>query len=147
MKIAVINGPNLNLLGNRDKNLYGQLTLKELERNLETQFSDIGFDFYQSNVEGELIDKIQSLANNFEGLIINPGGYAHTSIAIRDALSDLNIPKIEVHLSNLAAREDYRQILLTASACNGYISGFKERSYYAAVFLLKSIIEVKGGNI
>ncbi len=146
MRISVINGPNLSLLGKRDKNLYGQLSLNDILKNLKLQFSDIGFDFYQSNVEGEIINKIQSLAKDFEGLIINPGGYAHTSVAIKDALSDLNIPKIEVHLSNLAAREDYRQNLLTASVCNGYISGFKEKSYYAAVFLLKSIIAEKGGK-
>ena len=144
MRISVINGPNLNLLGKRDKDLYGQVSLKEIQRNLKLQFSDMEFDFYQSNVEGEIINKIQSLANDFEGLIINPGGYAHTSIAIKDALSELDIPKIEVHLSNLAAREDYRQILITASACNGYISGFKEKSYYAAVYLLRTLIEGNG---
>jgi 3-dehydroquinate dehydratase-2 len=147
MRISVINGPNLNLLGKRDKDLYGQVSLREIQGNLKSHFPDIEFDFYQSNVEGELINKIQSLANDFEGLIINPGGYAHTSIAIKDALSELDIPKIEVHLSNLAAREGYRQILITASACNGYISGFKEKSYFAAVFLLKNIIGRRGGKI
>ncbi len=146
MKIAVINGPNLNLLGKRDKNHYGSLTLEEIKGMLSSAFIDIDFDFFQSNTEGSIINKLQSLSG-FDGLIINPGGYAHTSVAIKDALAELEIPKIEVHLSNLAAREDYRQILLTASVCDGYISGFKEKSYYAAVYLLKNKIEDRGGEI
>jgi 3-dehydroquinate dehydratase-2 len=145
MKIAVINGPNLNLLGKRDKNQYGSLTLEDIKGLLGSEFLDIEFDFFQSNTEGSIINKIQSLSG-FNGLIINPGGYAHTSVAIRDALAELDIPKIEVHLSNLAAREDFRQVLLTASVCDGYISGFKEKSYNAALYLLKSIIEDKGGQ-
>ena len=146
MRIAVINGPNLNLLGRRDKNLYGELSLEEIQSQLKSVFRDIEFEFFQSNVEGEIIDKLQSLPGNFDGLIINPGGYAHTSVAIKDALAETNIPKIEVHLSNLAAREDYRQNLLTASVCDGYISGFKEKSYYAAVFLLINKSGIKGGK-
>ncbi len=145
MKIAVINGPNLNLLGKRDQNHYGGLTLEEIRGRLCSEFREIEFDFYQSNTEGSIINKIQSLSG-FDGLIINPGGYAHTSVAIKDALAELDIPKVEVHLSNLAAREDYRQVLLTASVCDGYISGFKEKSYYAAVYLLKNEIEEKGGQ-
>lgn len=146
MRIAVINGPNLNLIGRRDKNLYGELSLEEIQSQLKSVFRDIEFEFFQSNVEGEIIDKLQSLPGNFDGLIINPGGYAHTSVAIKDALAETNIPKIEVHLSNLAAREDYRQNLLTASVCDGYISGFKEKSYYAAVFLLINKSGIKGGK-
>ncbi len=146
MKIAVVNGPNLNLLGKRDKTHYGTLTLEDIKSMLCAEFMNIDFDFFQSNTEGSIINKLQSLSG-FDGLIINPGGYAHTSVAIRDALAELDIPKIEVHLSNLAAREDYRQILLTASVCDGYISGFKEKSYYAAVYLLKNKIEDKGGEI
>ena len=146
MRIAVINGPNLNLLGQRDRNVYGHLSLDEIHRKLRSGFPDIEFEFFQSNVEGEIINKVQSLAGHFDGLIINPGGYAHTSVAIRDALAESNIPKIEVHLSNLAAREDYRQNLLTASVCDGYISGFKENSYNAAVFLLVKTLENKGGK-
>jgi 3-dehydroquinate dehydratase II len=146
MKIAVINGPNLNLLGKRDNKLYGDKTLKDIEENVIRQFPETDFLFFQSNSEGEIINHIQSLGNEYDGLIINPGGYAHTSVAIKDALSEISIPRIEVHLSNLAVREDYRQTLITASACNGYISGFKEKGYYAAVQLLKSIIEDKGGR-
>lgn len=146
MKIAVINGPNLNLLGRRDNKLYGDKTLKDIEENLIRNFPETDFLFFQSNSEGDIINYIQSVADSFDGLIINPGGYAHTSVAVKDALNEISIPKIEVHLSNLAAREDYRQTLITASACDGYISGFKEKSYYAAVGLIKSIIEDKGGN-
>ncbi len=145
MKIAIINGPNLNLLGKRDKDHYGGLTLEEIKGMLSSEFVDIDFDFFQSNTEGSIINKLQTLSG-FDGLIINPGGYAHTSVAVRDALVELDIPKIEVHLSNLAAREEFRQTLLTASVCDGYISGFKEKSYSAAVYLLKSKIEDKGGK-
>lgn len=147
MKISVINGPNLNLLGTRDPDHYGNQSLTEIGDGLKQAFPEIEFHFFQSNIEGEIINWIQSLKNNYDGLIINPGGYAHTSVAIRDALTDAGMPRIEVHLSNIAAREDFRQTMLTASACNGYISGFKEKSYYAAVVLLKSIIEDEGGKI
>jgi len=144
MRISVINGPNLNLLGKRDKDIYGWKSLEEIQEDLTAQFPEIDFNFFQSNLEGSIVNQIQLVTNNFDGLIINPGGYAHTSVAIKDALGEVTIPKIEVHLSNLAAREEYRQVLLTASACDGYISGFKEKSYYAAVFLIRNIIESRG---
>lgn len=140
MKILVINGPNLNLLGKRDKNHYGVLTLESIEAVLKNEFAEIDFDFYQSNLEGELINKIQSAGDVYNGLIINPGGYGHTSVAIKDALEECKIPKIEVHLSHLANREEFRQTLITAKSCNGYISGFKENSYCAAVYLIKKIV-------
>lgn len=136
MKILVINGPNLNLLGKRDKDHYGVLSLESIENVLKNEFTDIEFDFYQSNVEGELINCIQSAEGKYNGLVINPGGYGHTSVAIKDALEECKIPKIEVHLSHLANREEFRQTLITAKSCNGYISGFKENSYCAAVYLL-----------
>jgi 3-dehydroquinate dehydratase-2 len=107
------------------------------------QFPSIEFTFFQSNVEGELINCIQNSSGKFDALIINPGGYAHTSVAIRDALHDLNLIKIEVHLSNIANREEFRHTLLTASVCNGYISGFKELSYISAVFLITKLLESK----
>ena len=141
MKILILNGPNLNMLGKRDAQVYGDLSLEKIEQLLSKEFIDVSFTYFQSNTEGELVDKIQSAGNNFDGLIINPGGYAHTSVAIRDALDECNIPKIEVHLSHLAKREEFRQNLLTASVCNGYISGFKENSYAAGVFLLKKLIK------
>jgi 3-dehydroquinate dehydratase-2 len=137
MRIIIINGPNLNLLGKRKEINYGSIKLEDLEIKIKSAFDDIEFTFYQSNHEGELIDMIQR-AGNFNGLILNPGGYAHTSVAIKDALEELKIFKIEVHLSHLAKREDYRQILLTAQSCNGYISGFKEKGYLAAVYLIKA---------
>jgi 3-dehydroquinate dehydratase II len=146
MKVSVINGPNLNLLGTRDPDHYGEQSLREIGDGLKQAFPEIEFHFFQSNIEGEIINQIQSLPDNFDGLIINPGGYAHTSVSIRDALREVEIPKIEVHLSNIAAREDFRQTLLTAAVCNGYISGFKEKGYYAAVTLLKSILEDYGGK-
>lgn len=137
MKILVLNGPNLNMLGARDESHYGKLTLGDIENSIKKEFPDEYFEFYQSNLEGELINKIQDASNYFDGILINPGGYAHTSVAIKDALNLINLPKIEVHLSNLSSREDYRKTLVTASECDGYISGFKEHGYSAAVFLLK----------
>ena len=139
MKILVINGPNLNLLGKRDKDHYGVLSLESIESVLKDEFKDVDFEFYQSNIEGELIDVIQKAEEKYNGLVINPGGYGHTSVAIKDALEECKIPKIEVHLSHLANREKFRQTLITAKSCNGYISGFKENSYCAAVYLLKKL--------
>lgn len=139
MKILVLNGPNLNLLGNRDKAQYGSLALGDIESLLKREYPGDYIEFYQSNLEGEIIDKIQNAKSYFDGIIINPGGYAHTSVAIRDALAECKLPKVEVHLSNLSTREDYRQVYITASACNGYLSGFKENGYLAAVYLVKKI--------
>ena len=141
MKILVINGPNLNMLSKRDETKYSSLTIEQIIELLKSEFNDIGFSSFQSNVEGELVNVIQSADTKYDGMIINPGGYSHTSIAIMDALELCKIPKVEVHLSHLANREDYRQILLTARSTNGYISGFKEDSYLAAAYLLKKIIK------
>ena len=137
MRILILNGPNLNLLGKRDNQHYGNLSLDKLEEILKIDFPKHQFTFFQSNIEGELIDQIQNSAKEFDALIINPGGYAHTSVAIRDALADVSLQKIEVHLSHLAQREDFRQNLITATGCDGYISGFKEYSYIAAVYLIE----------
>lgn len=141
MKILIINGPNLNLLGKRDKSFYGDLSLESIESIIRNEFNEYDFEFYQSNVEGEIINKIQSVEENFNGLVINPGGYAHTSVAIRDALAELKLPKVEVHLSHLVNRESFRQTLITASGCDGYISGFKVDSYLAGIFLINRIIK------
>jgi 3-dehydroquinate dehydratase-2 len=140
MKILLLNGPNLNLLGKRDKKYYGDLSLDKVKDLLNEEFPHNYITYFQSNIEGELIDAIQQAGKNYDGIIINPGGYAHTSVAIRDALIDCPLPKIEVHLSHLANREEFRQQLITAGGCNGYISGFKEYSYLAAVYLLNRII-------
>ncbi len=136
MRILVLNGPNLNNLGERDKSQYGNLTLEKIENLMKIEFPDTDFSFLQSNIEGELIEIIQKASTKFDGIIINPGGYAHTSVALKDALADCKLPKIEVHLSHLANRENFRQILLTATSCDGYISGFKENSYIAASYLI-----------
>lgn len=140
MKILVLNGPNLNLLENRSAENYGSHSLIEIEKYLKDKFPSYQFEFFQSNHEGELIDKIQTANKSCDGLIINPGGYSHTSVSIRDALEICSIPKIEVHLSNLASRENFRHSMLTASSCDGYISGFREKSYLAAVVLLENIV-------
>lgn len=137
MKILIINGPNLNKLKLRDKSLYSQFDLNEINLLIKEEFKDDQFDFFQSNLEGEIINAIQSVDEKYDGLIINPGGYSHTSVAIRDALEICKIPKIEVHLSHLAKREDFRQVLITAQGVDGYISGFNELGYLSAVFILK----------
>jgi len=140
MKILILNGPNLNLLDKRPVENYGALTLFQIEETIRKEFPDHQFEFFQSNHEGELIDKIQTANKSFDGLIINPGGYSHTSVAIKDALEICSIPKIEVHISNLASREDFRHTMVTASSCDGYISGFGEKSYMAAFYLLEKIL-------
>ncbi len=140
MKILVINGPNLNLLGKRDVKQYGKMTLDEINTLISTTFSADSFTFVQSNHEGEIIDAIQTAEDNgFSGIIINPGGYSHSSVAIRDALEIIKIPKIEVHLSNLSKREDFRKTSITATATSGYLSGFGANGYLAAVYLLGRI--------
>jgi len=137
LRILILNGPNLNLLGKRDNQYYSNLSLDNLEELIIKEFPKHKFTFFQSNNEGELIDQIQNSAEKFDALIINPGGYAHSSVAIRDALAEVRLIKIEVHLSHLAKREDFRQKLITATGCDGYISGFKEYSYLAGVYLIE----------
>lgn len=141
-KIAVINGPNLNLIQERDPVHYGGLSLDSIRQNLESEFPEIEFRFYHSNIEGELIQYLQEQRKHFDGFIVNFGGFSHTSVALMDALFLISAPKIEVHLSHLAGREDFRQVLLTARACDGYISGFKADGYAAAVYLL--LKKIKG---
>ena len=140
MKILILNGPNLNLLNQRPDEHYGSLSLEKIKEIIRNEFPNHQLEFFQSNLEGELIDKIQSAGKLYNGLVINPGGYSHTSVAIKDALEICNIPKIEVHISNLANRENFRHSLVTASSCDGYISGFREKSYMAAIYLLEKII-------
>jgi len=137
LRILILNGPNLNLLGKRDNKHYGDLTLDKLEEILKKEFPKHQLTFFQSNIEGEIIDQIQISGKEFDALIINPGGYAHSSVAIRDALAEVSLPKIEVHLSHLAKREGFRQKLITATGSDGYISGFKEYSYFAAIYLIE----------
>ncbi|HOI30095.1 MAG TPA: type II 3-dehydroquinate dehydratase [Melioribacteraceae bacterium] len=143
MKIIVINGPNLNLIKRRNSNAYGENDLTEIRSQLEKEFPSISIDFFQTNSEDEIVRLVQSAPDSHDALIINPAGYSHTSVAIRDALEICDIPKIEVHLSNIASREDFRQYSLTSSVCDGYISGFKQRSYIAAVYILSHLLQKK----
>ncbi len=134
MKILVINGPNLNLLGRRPQAHYGDETLPELEQRLADEAARLGGELtaYQSNHEGELIDRIQASAG-FDGIILNPGGYTHSSVAIRDAVETSPVPVIEVHLSNIHGREPFRRRSVIAGACRGQISGLGSESYVAAL--------------
>lgn len=140
MRILIINGPNLNLLGKRDAAHYGTLNLDEIEEKLKEEFPDITIEFFQSNIEGEIVNSIQSSENYFDAIIINPAGYSHTSVAIQDALETVIIPKIEVHLSHVIKRDEYRQIFITARSCDGFIAGFKDEGYSAAIYLIKKML-------
>lgn len=134
MKILVIHGPNINLLGSREVSIYGNLTMMEINDNLANlaKEKNIEIEFFQSNVEGEIVNRIQE-AKNCDGIIINPAAYTHTSVAIRDAISAINIPTIEVHLSNVYKREEFRHKSLTAPVCLGQICGFGADSYRLAL--------------
>lgn len=132
MKILIINGPNLNMLGKREEIFYGRETFEDILKYLRNSFPKFELDYFQSNSEGEIIDKLQDL-DEFNGLIINPGGFSHYSIAILDALKIIEIPCIEVHLSNIQAREDFRKHSLTAQACTGVISGLGKEAYRLAI--------------
>ena len=127
----VIHGPNLNLLGRREKDVYGDTTLPEINRLIEEEAVSLGVDvsFLQSNHEGEIVDAIHEAANSADGILINPGALTHYSVALRDALAGVNIPAVEVHLSNIDAREEFRRISVTAPVCAGKISGFGPLSY------------------
>lgn len=134
MNILIINGPNLNLLGKRNPGMYGTGSLKELEYFLKEEFPTYTLKFYQSNIEGELIGKIhEAMEDETEGLVINPGGYSHTSVALRDALEPLQIPKVEVHISNIHAREEFREKSITGSVMNGIITGMGKYSYVLGI--------------
>ena len=138
MKLLILNGPNLNLLGTRDVSIYGAETFVAYYDKLKVKFSEIDFEFYQSNVEGELIDKLHEVGFTYDGVIFNAGGYTHTSVAIADAVEAIQIPVIEVHISNVYAREEFRHISLMAKNCKGVIAGLGLKSYDLAV---KSFIE------
>lgn len=143
MNILIINGPNLNLLGIRDPKVYGKKTLQDIQAELQEQYPDHTFRFYQSNVEGELINCIQETMNDdTDALIINPGGYSHTSVALRDALDAITIPKVEVHLSNIHGREEFRERSVTGAVMNGIITGFGKHSYALGVEALERLIRV-----
>ena len=132
-KIIIINGPNLNLLGKREPEIYGNESMEGYIEKLRLEFKDTQIDYYQSNIEGELIDKIQEVGFCYDGIIINAGGYSHTSIAIHDALKSVTTPTIEVHISNIFAREEYRHHSLLSSACRGAIIGLGLDGYKYAI--------------
>lgn len=131
MKILILHGPNLNLLGKREPDQYGVKTLDDINNELAQLASELKVEIetFQSNNEGEIVEKIQSAINYFDGIIINPAAYTHTSVAIRDAILGVNIPSVEVHLSNIYSREEFRHFSYIAPACIGQISGFREDSY------------------
>lgn len=140
MKILLINGPNLNMLGTREPEKYGSTTLNDIENNMKllaTKYN-CSLDCFQSNHEGELIDKIQSTKNLYDGIIINAGGYTHTSVALRDAIASVNTPTVEVHMTNIHAREKFRHTSLLSAVCIAQVIGFKENSYKYA---LEGLIE------
>lgn len=133
MKIAIINGPNLNLLGKREPGIYGNQSFEAFFETLQQQFPGISFTYYQSNVEGELINEIQRVGFTYDGIVLNPGGYTHTSVALGDAIAAITTPVIEVHISNVHAREDFRKISHVSAKCRGTISGLGMTGYSLAV--------------
>lgn len=143
MKILILHGPNLNLLGIREPGIYGTINLDELNRRIYEYGASIGAEvkFAQSNHEGVLIDALQDARTWASGVVINPGGYTHTSVALRDAIAGIEIPVVEVHISNVYAREDFRQISMISAVCRGKICGFGWRSYVLGVQGLVDIIK------
>jgi len=133
MKLSIINGPNLNLIGTREPGIYGSETFEHYFQKLRKKYENIDFDYFQSNVEGELINEIQAADKNADGIILNAGAYTHTSIAIGDAIASIKAPVIEVHISNVYAREDFRKFSHISAKCAGTISGFGLKSYLLAV--------------
>ena len=133
MKIAIINGPNLNLLGTREPDQYGNQTFDTYFENLQAKFTNINFTYFQSNVEGELINELQKVGNSVDAIILNPAGYTHTSVAIGDTIAAIKAPVVEVHISNVHAREDFRKISHVSAKCKGTISGFGMKGYELAV--------------
>ena len=134
MKLLILNGPNLNLLGQREPDVYGHASLEDLERELSEAYPRVQFQFYQSNYEGTLIDRLhQAHHDRLDGVVFNPGGFAHTSIALRDAVAGIAVPVVEVHLSNVHAREPFRHTTYTGAACAGVMTGFGMVGYHLAV--------------
>jgi 3-dehydroquinate dehydratase-2 len=143
MHIEIINGPNLNLLGKREPEKYGHSSFEDYFIVLRTRFPEIKFEYYQSNIEGEIINEIQKKGFTSDGIILNAGGYTHTSVAITDAIASVKTPVIEVHITNVAAREEFRHTSLIGRSCAGSISGFGLDSYRLAVEALKEIIKIR----
>ena len=142
-RIIIINGPNINLLGEREKSQYGKLTFEELKNKCLSRSSDlkVEIEFYQSNIEGEIVTKIQESRNKFDGIIINAAGFTHTSVSIRDALEIVKKPKIELHISNIYKRELFRQKSLISDVVNGIICGFGVNGYILAINAMHELLE------
>jgi 3-dehydroquinate dehydratase-2 len=143
MRVFVLNGPNLNLLGNRQPEIYGSRTLADINDIVSAEAAELGIQVRseQYNGEGQIVDALHGARGNFDGVALNPGAYAHYSYAIADAVAAIEIPVVEVHLSNLNAREDFRRVSVTARACRGMISGFGAVSYVLALHALKELLE------
>ncbi|WP_172954147.1 type II 3-dehydroquinate dehydratase [Pedobacter ginsengisoli] len=133
MKIQIINGPNLNLLGVREPGIYGNLSFDQYIPQLREMFGIIDIDYYQSNVEGELVNKLHEVGFDYDGIVLNGGAYTHTSVAIADAIAAIKTPVIEVHISNIYAREEYRHVSLTGKNCKGVLTGFGMDGYRLAI--------------
>jgi 3-dehydroquinate dehydratase-2 len=145
MKILFLNGPNLNLLGQREPEIYGHTTLAEIETKVREHAAElkVNVDFRQSNLEGELVSWIQQARGNFDVIIINAAAYTHTSVALRDAISAVGVPTIEIHLSNIHAREEFRHKSLIAPVCSGQITGFGQKSYILGMEAAVYVNEIK----
>ena len=145
-KIEIINGPNINLLGKREPNIYGDLTLERINKEINGYAKELNFEtfFFQSNIEGEIVNKIQQVRSGFHGVIINAAGFTHTSVSIRDALEILKIPIIEVHISNIYKREEFRRKSLLSGVVTGGIFGLGTECYILAIKALQSLM--KNGN-
>ncbi len=133
MKIQIINGPNLNLLGVREKSIYGDSSFETYFAELKSKYLNIELEYFQSNIEGEIINKLHEVGFTYEGIILNAGGYTHTSVAIADAIAAITAPVVEVHISNIYAREEYRHISLTGKNCKGVLTGFGMQGYRLAL--------------
>lgn len=143
MKILILNGPNLNLLGKREPGIYGSRGFEDYYEELRGRYSEVEFGYFQSNVEGELIDKIHEVGFSWDGIVLNAGAYTHTSVALQDAIRGVKAPVVEVHISNVHAREEFRHKSLISCACLGVICGFGLDSYRLAV---EALIAHKGGK-
>lgn len=139
MKILILNGPNLNLLGVREPGIYGDSSFEAYMPKLQTQFPDVEMEYYQSNIEGEMINKMQEVGFSYDGIVLNAGAYTHTSVALHDCIRSLRCPVIEVHISNVHTREEFRHHSMISVACKGVICGFGLDSYRLAVSALENL--------
>lgn len=139
MKIIIINGPNLNLLGTREKSIYGNESFEAYYEKLRVKFPSVALEYYQSNVEGELINKLHEVGFSYDGIVLNAGGYTHTSVAISDAIAAIKTPVVEVHISNIHAREEFRHLSLITKECAGMITGFGLSGYDLALTYLSDL--------